>query len=243
MLPIKDRTVAGRALGEALRSYRDREDVLVLGLPRGGVPVACEVAESLGAQVDLMVVRKLGTPGHSELAMGAIASGGARVLNQDVILSLHIRDKVIEEVASREKLELERRERAYRGHRAQPEIEGKCVILVDDGVATGATMRAAISALRHQKPARIVVAIPLAPPDTVEVLRSEADEVVCLETPEPFWAIGQWYVEFPQLTDDEVRERLASTWKIADERQRASRKSERNPADGDSASLQKSDSR
>ncbi len=243
MLPIKDRTVAGRTLGEALRSYRDREDVLVLGLPRGGVPVACEVAESLGAQVDLMVVRKLGTPGHSELAMGAIASGGARVLNQDVILSLHIRDKVIEEVASREKLELERRERAYRGHRAQPEIEGKCVILVDDGVATGATMRAAISALRHQKPARIVVAIPLAPPDTVEVLRSEADEVVCLETPEPFWAIGQWYVEFPQLTDDEVRERLASTWKIADERQRASRKSERNPADGDSASLQKSDSR
>ncbi len=238
MLPIKDRTEAGRCLGEALKSYRDRDDVLVLGLPRGGVPVACEVAESLGAQVDLIVVRKLGTPGQSELAMGAIASGGARVLNRNVIFSLHIKDKVIEEVASREKLELERRERAYRDNRARPEVEGKCVILVDDGVATGATMRAAISALRRQKPARIVVAIPLAPPDTVEVLRGEADEVICLETPEPFWAIGQWYVEFPQLTDDEVRERLARTWKITDERQRASRKSEQCP-DGDSASPQK----
>lgn len=222
-----------------MKSYRDREDVLVLGLPRGGVPVACEVAESLHAQVDLMLVRKLGTPGHSELAMGAIASNGVRVLNQNVILSLHIKDKVIEEVASREKLELERRERAYRGNRARPEVEGKCVILVDDGVATGATMRAAISALRRQKPARTVVAIPLAPPDTVEVLRSEADEVVCLETPEPFWAIGQWYVEFPQISDDEVRERLAKTWAITDARQRASCKSKRHPADGDSTSSQK----
>jgi len=224
-LPIKDRTEAGRALGEALKSYRGRDDVVVLGLPRGGVPVACEVAESLGAQVDLMVVRKLGTPGHSELAMGAIASGGVRVLNQNVILSLHIQDKVIDEVASREMRELERRERAYRGDRARPDVERKCVILVDDGVATGATMRAAISALRRQKPARIVVAIPLAPADTVEVLRGEADEVVCPETPEPFWAIGQWYVEFPQLSDDEVRERLAKAWALTDERQRTSRKS------------------
>lgn len=212
VLPIKDRTEAGRALGRALKSYRGREDVVVLGLPRGGVPVACEVAESLSAPVDLMVVRKLGTPGHAELAMGAIASGGVRVLNQSVIFSLHIKDKVIDEVASREQRELERREEAYRGDRARPGIENKCVILVDDGVATGATMRAAISALRRQKPARIVVAIPVAPADTVEVLRSEADEVVCLETPEPFWAIGQWYVEFPQLSDEEVRERLAMTW-------------------------------
>lgn len=211
-LPIKDRTEAGRALGRALKSYRGRDDVLVLGLPRGGVPVACEVAESLGAAVDLMVVRKLGTPGHAELAMGAIASGGIRVLNPDVIFPLHIKDKVIDEVASREQRELERRESAYRGDRARPGVEGKCVILVDDGVATGATMRAAIAALRRQRPARIVVAIPVAPADTVEVLRSEADEVVCLETPEPFWAIGQWYVEFPQLSDEEVRERLATTW-------------------------------
>jgi putative phosphoribosyl transferase len=216
VLPIKDRTEAGRALGAALKAYHERDDVLVLALPRGGVPVACEVAESLGAPVDLMVVRKLGTPGHTELAMGAIASGGVRVINQSIIFALHIDGKAIDEVARREQREVERREAAYRGKRTRADVERKCVILVDDGAATGATMRAAIAALRRQKPARIVVAIPVAPAETVEVLRSEADEVVCLETPEPFRAIGQWYVEFPQLSDEEVRERLARTWAITD---------------------------
>ncbi|MFN7085693.1 MAG: phosphoribosyltransferase [Burkholderiales bacterium] len=218
-LPISDRQQAGRALAQAMKSYRGRDDLLVLALPRGGVPVACEVAEALHAPVDLMLVRKLGTPGHEELAMGAIASGGIRVLNRDVVYSRQISDEVIERVAEREQRELERREKAYRGHRARPAVEGKCVILVDDGVATGATMRAAIAALRRQKPAKIVVAVPVAPSDTVEILRSEADEVVCLATPEPFWAIGQWYVEFPQLTDDDVRERLARSWTMRDEGQ------------------------
>jgi putative phosphoribosyl transferase len=211
-LPLRDRTEAGRALAAALRAYRGRGDVLVLALPRGGVPVACEVAEALGAQVDLIIVRKLGTPGQEELAMGAIASGGVRVLNRDVIEPMRIPERAIEEVERRERAEIERRERAYRGQRPRPEVAGQCVILVDDGVATGATMRAAIAALRQAKPSRIVVAVPVAPPDTVDVLRSEADEVVCLATPEPFMAIGCWYVAFPQLSDEEVRSRLAQSW-------------------------------
>ena len=211
-LPLRDRIEAGRALGAALRAYRGRDDVLVLALPRGGVPVACEVADLLGARVDLVIVRKLGTPGQEELAMGAIASGGARVLNRDVIESLGIPDREIEEVERRERREIERREHAYRGARARPAVAGQCVILVDDGIATGATMRAAIAALREQAPARIVVAVPVAPPETVALLRGEADEVVCLAMPEPFRAIGCWYVEFSQLTDEEVRERLARSW-------------------------------
>lgn len=211
-LPLRNRTEAGRALGTALGAYRGRNDVLVLGLPRGGVPVACEVAEALGAQVDLIIVRKLGTPGQEELAMGAIASGGVRVLNRNVIEPLRIPERVIEEVERRERAEIERREHAYRGLRPRPAVAGQCVILVDDGVATGATMRAAIAALRQAKPSRIVVAVPVAPPDTVDVLRSEADEVVCLATPEPFMAIGCWYVAFPQLSDEEVRSRLTQSW-------------------------------
>jgi putative phosphoribosyl transferase len=211
-LPLRNRTEAGRALGAALGAYRARNDVLVLALPRGGVPVACEVAEALGAQVDLVIVRKLGTPGQEELAMGAIASGGVRVLNPDVIGPLQIPERAIEEAERRERRELERREHAYRGERPRPAIAGRCVILVDDGIATGATMRAAIAALRQAKPSRIVVAVPVAPPDTVDVLRGEADDVVCLATPEPFMAIGCWYVEFPQLTDDEVRAQLARSW-------------------------------
>jgi len=175
--------------------------------------VAAEIAAALGAELDLMLVRKLGAPGHAELAMGAIASGGVRVLNRDVIASLGIRESAIEEVARREQQELERREHAYRGSRPRPAIEGRCVILVDDGIATGATMCAGIEALRRPKPAKIVVAVPVAPPDTVRRLRSMADEVVCLATPETFWAIGQWYVEFPQLTDEMVREALAEAWK------------------------------
>ena len=211
LLPFLDRVAAGQALAAALGSQRGK-DVLVLALPRGGVPVAAEVAAALNAQLDLMIVRKLGVPGHSELAMGAIASGGIRVLNSHVIASLRIQETAIEAVARREQMELERREGVYRGTRPRPVIEGRWVILVDDGVATGATMRAAIAALRRQSPARIVVAVPVAPPDTVDRLRSEADEVVCLATPESFWAIGQFYVEFPQLSDDAVREQLARSW-------------------------------
>jgi len=212
VLPLRDRVQAGRALGAALRTYRGRHDVLVLALPRGGVPVACEVADLLGSQVDLMIVRKLGTPGQEELAMGAIASGGVRIMNRDVVEALQIPDGAVNEVERRERREIERREHAYRGQRPRPDVAGQCVILVDDGVATGATMRAAIAALRQQKPARVVVAVPVAPPDTVDVLRSEADEVVCLAMPEPFRAIGCWYVEFPQLSDEEVRTRLAQSW-------------------------------
>jgi putative phosphoribosyl transferase len=212
LIPFRDRLQAGRALGAALRAYRGRNDVLVLALPRGGVPVACEVADFLGSQVDLMIVRKLGTPGQEELAMGAIASGGVRVMNRDVVESLQIPERAIAEVERRERREIERREHAYRGQRPRPAVAGQCVILVDDGVATGATMRAAIAALRQSKPARVVIAVPVAPPDTVDVLRSEADEVVCLAMPEPFRAIGCWYVEFPQLSDEEVRARLAQSW-------------------------------
>lgn len=213
LLPFRDRNEAGRALAGALKAYRGRSDVLVLALPRGGVPVAAEVAAALGAELDLLIVRKLGAPGQPELAMGAIASGGVRVLNRDVIASLGIREHAIEEVARRELQEIERREQVYRGARPRPVIQGRCVILVDDGIATGATMRAGIEALRRQKPAQLVVATPVAPPDTVARLRSVADEVVCLATPEQFWAIGQWYIEFPQLSDETVRQALAEAWK------------------------------
>lgn len=211
-LPLRDRVQAGCALGAALGAYRGRRDLLVLALPRGGVPVACEVADALGAQVDLLIVRKLGTPGQEELAMGAIASGGVRVLNRDVVELMQIPERAIAEVERRERREIERREAAYRGQRPRPSVAGRCVILVDDGVATGATMRAGIAALRQGDPSRVVVAVPVAPPETVELLRSEADEVVCLATPEPFRAIGFWYVDFPQLSDEEVRTRLALSW-------------------------------
>lgn len=212
MLPLVNRTEAGRALGVALKAYQGRNDLLVLALPRGGVPVACQIAAALNAPLDLLVVRKLGTPGHEELAMGAIASGGVRVLNRDVVRARDIGDRVIENAVARELREVERRETAYRGERVRPAVEGKCVIVVDDGLATGATMRAAVAALRLQKPSRIVVAVPVAPVETVTLLEREADEVVCLETPEPFWAIGQWYDDFPQVSDEEVRELLAAAW-------------------------------
>jgi len=215
LLPFPDRLQAGRLLAAELRSYRGRDDVLVLGLPRGGVPVACEVAEALGAEVDLMIVRKLGTPGQEELAMGAIASGGIRVLNAVIIASLGISERAIEQVAARESREVERREQAYRGNRPRPAVAGKCVILVDDGVATGATMRAGIAGLRQQRPARIVVAVPVAPPDTVALLKAEADELVCLATPEPFFAIGYFYRDFPQMSDEEVKNLLARAWEKA----------------------------
>ncbi|WP_417566907.1 phosphoribosyltransferase [Marinobacter sp.] len=211
-LPIDDRIKAGRALALAMPRYRGREDILVLGLPRGGVPVAYEIAADLNAQLDLMLVRKLGTPGQKELAMGAIASGGIRVLNREIVEALGISDETIERVASEEQQELERRERAYRGDRPRPEIEGKCIILVDDGLATGASMRAAIEALRRQNPSGIVVAVPVAPPDTVGKLRREADDVICLATPEPFMAIGNWYRDFTQVSDEEVKQTLNKAW-------------------------------
>lgn len=212
MLPLSDRSEAGRELAEALAHYRGRQDVLVLALPRGGVPVAYEIASALQAPLDLVLVRKLGAPGQRELAMGAIASGGIRVLNENLISTLNVSGRDIESVAEREQRELERREVAYRGDRPRQGISGRTVILVDDGVATGATMRAAIASLRQQNPARIVIALPLAPASTVNTLAREADEVICLHSPEPFVAIGRWYQDFSQVSDREVRGLLARVW-------------------------------
>ncbi|WP_347258351.1 phosphoribosyltransferase [Methylocaldum sp.] len=209
---FENRTDAGRKLAEALGAYAGRSDLIVLALPRGGVPVAYEVARALKAPLDLLIVRKLGTPGNPELAMGAIASGGASVLNRDVVSIYRISDEVIENAAAKERQELERRERLYRGDRPYPDIENRCIIVVDDGIATGATMRAGLAALRQRNPSCIVVAVPLAPVDTVERLRAEVDEVVCLMTPEPFFAVGQGYRDFSQTTDDEVREILTRAW-------------------------------
>ncbi len=208
-LPIPDRRTAGQTLAQALQPYAHRNDTIVLGLPRGGVPVAAEVAKALQAPLDVILVRKLGVPGHSELAMGAIASGGVRVMNEDVLRSVGVSPVAIEAVATKEGHELERRERTYRGDRPWPDLAGRCVILVDDGLATGATMHAAIDAVRAQKPGRIVVAVPVAPPDTVHRLELLVDEVVCPLQPEPFIAIGQWYQAFSQVSDAEVEALLA----------------------------------
>ncbi len=208
---FRDRREAGRLLAQKLAAYRGRADVLVLALPRGGVPVGYEVARALGAPLDVFVVRKLGVPGHGELAMGAVATGGVRVLNEDVVRALGIPDYVIDAVAAWEERELERRERVYRGDRPPPEVRGRTVILVDDGLATGATMHAAVQALRRRQPARIVVAVPTAAPETCEALRPEVDEIVCAVTPEPFYAVGLWYENFSQTTDEEVRELLAQS--------------------------------
>lgn len=205
-----DRAEAGRELAAALSDYAGRDDVLVLALPRGGVPVAFEIAQELGVPLDVFVVRKLGLPVQPELAMGAIASGGIRVLNDEVVHGAGVSAETIEEVSARERQELDRREQLYRGERPPPAIAGKTVVLVDDGLATGSTMRAAIAALREQRPRRIVVAVPLAPPQTCEELRAEADEVVCLHTPEPFLAIGIWYEHFPQTSDGEIRHLLGA---------------------------------
>jgi putative phosphoribosyl transferase len=214
-LPFADRTAAGQALARALARYAGRDDVLVLALPRGGVPVAGEVAAALGAPLDVLIVRKLGVPWQEELAMGAVASGGARVLNEDVIAGGGIRPEQIEQATREQRREIERREQAYRGDRPHPEAKGKQVILVDDGIATGATMRVAVQALRGLGAAAIVVAIPVAPPDTVALLRGEADEVVCLAMPEPFYAVGSWYADFRQVSDEEVRRLLEAAWSAA----------------------------
>jgi putative phosphoribosyl transferase len=206
---FRDRADAGRQLAARLMDYANRPDVLVLALPRGGVPVAFEVAQALGAPLDVFLVRKLGLPGHEELAMGAIASGGVVVHNSEVVDMLGIPDDVIETVAAQERLELERREQAYRDDRPAPDVRGKTVILVDDGLATGTTMRAAAAALREQGPDRIVVAVPTAAPETCEEFRDEVDDIICAITPEPFYAVGLWYQDFSQTTDDEVRGLLA----------------------------------
>jgi putative phosphoribosyl transferase len=202
---FKDRRDAGKQLAQELSAYAGRSDVIVLALPRGGVPVAYEVACALNAPLDIFIVRKLGLPGHEELAIGAIASGGVRVLNEDIVRALNIPGSVIDSIARRELQELERRERTYRGNRPPPEVRGRTVILVDDGLATGASMRAAVAALRAQNPARIVVAVPTAAPETCEAFESEVDEIVCAMTPEPFYGVGRWYEDFSQTTDEEVR--------------------------------------
>jgi predicted phosphoribosyltransferase len=206
---FRDRIDAGSQLAARLTHYADRPDVLVLALPRGGVPVAYQVAMALGAPLDVFLVRKLGVPGHEELAMGAIASGGVRVVNEDVVRPLRIPTEVVDRVASEEQRELERREHAYRGDRPVQEVQRRTVILVDDGLATGSTMRAAVRALRQQRPARIVVAVPVSARDTCDELGREVEEIVCAVTPEPFMAVGSWYEDFSQTTDDEVRELLA----------------------------------
>lgn len=206
---FRDRIEAGRALAGALGAYAGQTDVVVLALPRGGVPVGHEVARSLGAPLEVFLVRKLGVPGHEELGFGAVASGGWRVLNDAVLTGLGVDDATIERVTESETRELERRHRAYRGNRPPPTLTGRVVIVVDDGLATGSTMRVAVEAIRAQRPTSIVVAAPVGARDTCRSLRDVADEVVCLATPEPFDAIGLWYDEFPPTSDAEVRDLLA----------------------------------
>jgi putative phosphoribosyl transferase len=207
-LPFRDRVQAGQFLSRKLKAYADRTDVIVLALPRGGVPVGLEVARLLHAPLDVFLVRKLGTPGQEELAMGAIASGGIRVLNDEVVEFLHVPERVIDSVTARELRELARRERLYREGRPPLDVTDRAVILVDDGLATGSTMRAAVAALRQAKPKRIVVAVPLAAAPTCRDLRGEVDELVCLQTPEPFYSVGFWYEDFSQTSDDDIREML-----------------------------------
>ena len=207
---FRDRADAGRQLLARLDAYRGRPGLLVLGLPRGGVPVADEVARGLGAPLDVFVVRKLGVPGQEELAMGAIATGGVRVVNHDVVRALGLTAEMLDQAAAAEGRELDRRQRSYRGQRPEPAIAGRTVILVDDGLATGSTMRAAVAALRLQGPARLVVAVPVAAPATCAELAREVDEIVCCATPEPFLSVGRFYDDFAQTSDEEVTERLAA---------------------------------
>jgi putative phosphoribosyl transferase len=208
MMIFKNRADAGRKLAARLTHYADRADVLVLALPRGGVPVAYEVAKKLKAPLDVFLVRKLGVPGYEELAMGAIASGGVRVINEELVNYLGIPDEAIDTIAAVEQRELERRALAYRDNRPQPEIKNHIVILIDDGLATGSTMRAAAASLRLQKPRRIVVAVPVSSPETCDEFRSEVDEIICAVTPQHFQGVGLWYEDFSQTSDEEVRDLL-----------------------------------
>ena len=203
-----NRTEAGRGLAMRLRNYANRKDVTVLGIPRGGVPVAFEVARMLKAPLDILVLRKLGVPGHEELGFGAIASGGIRALNPEIVEALRISSLDIEAVTNREVKELKRRERAYRGDRPPLEVRGRTVILADDGIATGSGMRAAVNALRQMNPARIIIAVPVAPASTCDHLRLEVDDLICLAMPEPFYGVGQFYYDFSQVSDQEVNELL-----------------------------------
>ena len=206
---FRDRTEAGQVLASKLTKYLNQVNTVILALPRGGVPVAYEIGKELGLPVDIFVVRKLGVPGHEELAMGAIASGGVRHINRNVVDQLRIDSETIDVASRREQKEIERREQLYRGQRPPVDVRNKTVILVDDGLATGSTMRAAIAALRQHRPARIVVAVPAAAPQTCSEIADEVDEIICAATPEPFYAVGQWYQEFSQTTDEEVRDLLA----------------------------------
>ena len=207
---FRDRADAGRALAASLAGYAGRSDVTVLALPRGGVPVAFEVARALGAPLDVFLVRKLGLPGHEEFAMGAIASGGIRLINDDVVREYSISRAEIDAVIAAEERELERRERIYRDGRPLPPLENRTVILVDDGLATGASMQAAVLAVREQSPGRIIVAAPVAAVETCDDFRALVDEIVCVETPDPFYAVGIWYEDFEQTTDQEVHDLLSA---------------------------------
>ena len=208
MKTFVNRAEAGKQLAERVCRYQDRKDIIVLGLPRGGVVVAFEISRRIRAPLDVFLVRKLGCPGHEELAMGAIASGGIKVMNDNVLMALHVSPEAIQQVVAKEERELQRRENVYRRGRTLIPLHEKTVILVDDGLATGATMRAAIEALKASRPQAILVAVPTAPPDTVETIEKQVDEVVCLMTPEVFSSIGQWYDDFSQTTDEEVCELL-----------------------------------
>jgi predicted phosphoribosyltransferase len=208
---FRDRHEAGRLLATALSAHSGRADLLVLALPRGGVPVGFEVARALGAPLDVMQVRKLGVPGHEELAKGAIASGGVQILSEDVVDTLSITERVIATVAAAEEQELDRRERVYRGGRPFPDVRGRTVILVDDGLATGSTMRAAAVALHAQGVGRLIAAVPVAPKEACDRLRDVVDDVICAVTPTPFVAVGEWYEDFTQTTDADVQELLRRT--------------------------------
>ena len=210
MRRFRDRAEAGQLLAERLVEYATRDDVVVFALPRGGVPVGFEVARRLGAPLDVLLVRKLGVPGQEELAMGALASGGTRVLNEELVSQLRVPTELIERVAAAEAIELERRERLYRGSRPTADVAGRVVILVDDGLATGATMRAAAVALRSRRPSHIVVAVPTGSGAAVEMLGRVADDVICLSSPEPFYAVGMSYDDFSEVADDEVRALLSA---------------------------------
>lgn len=209
MALFENRRDAGRKLAQDLMNYKGRDDVIVLGLPRGGVPVAYEVSRALEAPLDVYLVRKLGVPGQEELAMGAIASGGVRVINAEVVRTLHIPGNVVNAIAGREQHELNRREREYRGSRPFPDLSGKIVILIDDGLATGASMRAAVESVRAQNPAKIIVAVPTASPETCQQFEQIVDQIVCDTTPIPFHGVGMWYADFTQVSDEEVRQLLA----------------------------------
>ncbi|MDH6086383.1 phosphoribosyltransferase [Umezakia ovalisporum] len=206
---FKNRTIAGQILAGELTGYANRSDVIVLALPRGGVPIGYEVAKALNAPLDVLVVRKLGVPQQEELAMGAISSGGVRILNEHIVKLANICEETIATVAAQEQRELERRENLYRGHCPFPDLQGRIVILVDDGLATGATMWAAVASVRRQNPAQIVIAVPVAASATCRELEVGVDKIVCAATPEPFYSVGLWYEDFPQTTDDEVRDLLA----------------------------------